>query len=271
MVTSPVTRPRRGSRRRIAILVGLAVTVLGAAGMVALSHYASPTDNGSGGNTASGTVTVYEAASNITSGQAITAANLKQAQVAASAAPTGYITSPAQATGQVAAHNITAGQPLTITDFLPQAPTATRTVAPPVIKDGDVAISVPDDALKGDGGYIQPGDHIDIIVDTTGNGTMQYGFQDVPVLQVGSAGHAAGGVADLLVVELPRRQAEEISVLLAQHSTGASIIRYVLRPADQDGKGYLDSGADSPAKANGATNTPNDAPVGPSFFNNVFK
>ena len=269
MVTSPVTRPRRGSRRRIAIVVGLAVTVIGAAGMVALSHFASPSDTGSGGS-AGGTVSVYQAASNITSGQAITAANLKQAQVAANAAPTGYITSPTQATGQVAAHNIVAGQTLVITDFLPQAPTAARTVAPPVIKDGDVAISIPDDALTGDGGYIQPGDHIDIIVDTTGTGTMQFAFQDVPVLEVGSSGHPASGVADLLVVELPRRQAEEMSALVAHHGTGAGAIRYVLRPADQDGKGYLDSGPDNPATAAGSP-TPKDAPVTPNFFNNVFK
>ena len=101
---------------------------------------------------------------------------------------------------------------------------------------------------------------LDILVDLTGNGDLAYAFQDVPVLRVGSSSSTATVGADLLLVQLPRRQAEEMGVLL-EGKSGASIVRYVLRPVDQYGKGYLDSGPDAPAAT-----PPNDKPISANYF-----
>jgi len=155
------------------------------------------------------------------------------------------------------------------------------------VKDGYVAIAIPNDAQKGVGNWVQPGDHIDILVDL-GGGTAKYAFQDVPVLKTSSAsgaiapapspspsGAAAapGGAAapsaggDLLIVELPRRDAQALSAVLSGSAivygkTPATILRYALRPTGSYDKGALDSGVNSkPA---------NDPPLGPNELGGLF-
>ena len=62
--------------------------------------------------------------------------------------------------------------------------------------------------LVSDAGYILPGDHIDMLVQST-NGTLgfRYTFQDLIVLRVGNAGSTTTGAADVLLVEVPRAEA----------------------------------------------------------------
>ena len=99
-------------------------------------------------------------------------------------------------------------------------------------------------ALVSVGFYIQPEDHIDILVDP-GNvgpsGGIRYAFQDVRVLKVGSAGTAATS-ADLYIIELPRGQAELMTALITGRGTpgqngapGMTIVKFVLRPKSEYG------------------------------------
>jgi Flp pilus assembly protein CpaB len=109
---------------------------------------------------------------------------------------------------------------------------------PPIdIKNaGDVAISVPFDESKGAGGFVQPEDHLDMLVDDTVTG-VQYGFQDVRVIKVGGKAEQGGALAgvNLLLIELPREQA---AVLTYLEDRGFNI-RYAIRPHDEFGKGPL--------------------------------
>jgi hypothetical protein len=101
------------------------------------------------------------------------------------------------------------------------------------------------------GYYILPGDHIDILVQST-NGTqgVRYTFQDVIVLRVGDSGTSASAAPDVLIVELPRAQVPLLSALVVGDGH-EFIVKYVLRPESEWGKltatgytpNYVSSGA----------------------------
>jgi Flp pilus assembly protein CpaB len=86
------------------------------------------------------------------------------------------------------------------------------------------------------GYYILPGDHIDMLVQST-NGSLglRYAFQDVIVLRVGSSGTAATSTPDVLVVEVLRAQAPLLSALMFGDGH-EFVVRYVLRPQSEWGK-----------------------------------
>lgn len=128
-----------------------------------------------------------------------------------------------------------AGTPILATMVSADNPSVAFT--PLTIQDGYSAISVPFSEDTGAGGYVQAGDHIDII--TAIGGTEHYAFQFVHVLKVGSrstqptgptsTGAVAGaGVANMLVLELPQAQANALSYLIDQGSK----LRYVALPHD---------------------------------------
>jgi Flp pilus assembly protein CpaB len=138
---------------------------------------------------------------------------------------------------------------LILATLLVAQPASTTVEAPIDISTAnDVAIAVPFDESKGAGGFVQPEDHLDILVDDNTT-SVQYAFQDVRVIKVG--GHAEQGVtagtANLLLVELPREHAAVLAYLIDRGFN----IRYVIRPHDQFGKGPL----------------PNSAPVNGSNWN----
>lgn len=162
------------------------------------------------------------------------------------------------------------------------------TTAPLDIHDNYVAMTLPLDAARmGVGGYIRPDDHIDIIVDVGGNDSLKYAFQDVRVLKVGhyvppadsSSGSAPAAAAeDLLVVEVPRAQGEELAYALATKdpaglNSSNLVVQYVLRPVSQYGKdkngkplgstNYLDSGDATPP-------TSNDTPINGAMWSALF-
>lgn len=116
------------------------------------------------------------------------------------------------------------------------------------LKSGSVAMSIPFTTANGAGGYIQAGDHIDMLIDDSVTNTIRYGFQDVNVLKVGSSADQPTGTTTvastptLLLIELPREQAASLTYLIDHQA----IIRYVLRP--RDSKGPLPNSA--PVNAN---------------------
>jgi Flp pilus assembly protein CpaB len=245
-------------------VVGLLVAATGVLGTLYLAHnQQGNTSNGSSGSQ----VSVVVAAADLPAGHQIQAGDLATAQISASAAPFQAFTDVNTPIGQYVVRDIHKSQVLTSAMTVAAASTPVRTVAPIALPDGDVAVAIPDSDLIGAGGYIQPGDHIDILVDLTGNGDQAYAFQDVPVLRVGSNGSTTTTTTtatSLLLVQLPRRQAEEMGVLL-EGKSGASIIRYVIRPVDQYGKGYLDSGSDAPSAT-----PPSDKPIPGNYFAQLF-
>jgi Flp pilus assembly protein CpaB len=252
---------RLKSQRTIIVIVGVLIAAAGVVGTLLLGR-----SQGTSGTTQGNEVTVIIATADLPAGHQLAAADLQQTQVPASAVPDQAFTDLHTPIGQFLAVGVHKQQILAQTLILQATPAAPRTQAPINLPDGDVAIAIPDSNQQGAGGYVQPGDHIDILVDLNGAGSVQYTFQDVPVLRVGSAGNTAGSAPDLLLVQLPRRQGEEMGVLLEGKSP-AAIVRYVLRPADQDGKGFLSSGPDAPY---GTASPPADSPIGPGFFNNLF-
>lgn len=96
-------------------------------------------------------------------------------------------------------------------------------------------------AVTGDlasvGYYIQPGDHIDILVMTcTGGGSgTRFSFQDVPVLRVGTQGSNGTNAPSVFVVEVSRSQAELLTALTTGQGHEGPI-KYVLRPESEWGK-----------------------------------
>lgn len=125
-------------------------------------------------------------------------------------------------------------------------------VAPLQLRDGDVAMAIPVTDQKGVGGWISAGDHIDVIADVTGNGSIRYTMQDVPILRIGSTSQqTAGAAVSLIVVEVNRREAEELAFLVnAKGLPGVSIVTYVLRPKDQWGVYPKDKSSTQPYQPN---------------------
>ncbi|HVC05742.1 MAG TPA: SAF domain-containing protein [Candidatus Acidoferrales bacterium] len=126
------------------------------------------------------------------------------------------------------------------------------------------------------GFYILPGDHIDILVDTgTGQGGVRYSFQDVIVLRVGAAsatGSASAGAA-MLLVEVPRSQAELLAALTSNSGGHEFVLRYVLRPESEWGKLAADGTSYKPNyESSGAPGLPNvaDNTVTPSTLDSLF-
>lgn len=260
-VTPP---PQRN--RTFAVLGGLIVAVAGVAGTVYLSSHSQQTGTG---NTSGGgpTTRVVVARLTIAQGTKVTLANVTTADVPTSTVPQGFIDDPNKVNGLYSAVDIAANQVL-LPSLVVQAPSAAAPtpINPIRLKDDEVALAIPNDPLKGAGGFIQTGDHIDIMADVNGAGAVKYAFQNVLVLKTGSTGHAEGTGSDLLVIALPRRQAEELGVLLGGKGTPATIARYVLRPATQNDKGYLLNGPDIPDTAAAAK----DTPVTPQQLNALF-
>ncbi|MBV8445114.1 MAG: hypothetical protein JOZ92_04280, partial [Candidatus Dormibacteraeota bacterium] len=139
--------------------------------------------------------------------------------------------------------------------------------------------------LSGDlatvGYWIQPGDHIDILVDPGNNG-VRYSFQDLVVLRVGTAG-AANGTPTVLIVEAPRAQAELLTALVTLRgitkdasgnvTPGPYVIKYVIRPQSEWGKLAADNSSYTPnyeSSGNGSLPSVNDPTVSTQTLQSLF-
>ncbi len=126
------------------------------------------------------------------------------------------------------------------------------------------------------GYYILPGDHIDILVDTgIGTGGVRYSFQDVVVLRVGTAAAtgATSASASLLLVEVPRSQAELLTALTSNVGDHEFVLRYVLRPESEWGKLAADGTSYKPNyESSGAPGLPSvsDDTVTPGTLDSLF-
>jgi Flp pilus assembly protein CpaB len=265
---------------RVVVLAGVVIALVAFGLSLYVSH------SGSGNTSSSGqTVPVAVAKVDLLQGAQITSDDISIVPYPASQVPAGSSTDGGAVLNKFLAVGVSHNQPLTTNLLVADAnsaKTAALTVQPLDIHPGYVAVAIPVDGGGSTdksppeqvsvGLWIQPEDHIDIIVDN-GSGSLRYDFQDVRVLKVGTGGGSSGGTggasaATVFVVELPRAQAEEMAFLVGKHSDGGSvptphIVSYVLRGVKDKGAGYLDD-------ANPALPATKDQPVTAQTFNALF-
>ncbi|MFN2569585.1 MAG: Flp pilus assembly protein CpaB [Candidatus Dormibacteria bacterium] len=271
MAVQPTKPPGRSNR--LILLIGIVCAALAFGGVIYVLRQ---------GGTNGSTTQVVVAKSDIEAGALLTQDSVKVASLPSDAISADTIQDPAAVTGKVAANRISANTPLVPALFQGAASSTKPGASAPstsgriAVDRGHVALAIPaalakDEFTAGDllsvGYYIQPGDHIDILIDpgqASGAPTgIRYSFQDVLVLRVGSgtsaapaqsgsSAPAATAAPTVYIVELPRAQAEQLTALLSKRGT-QSLVKYVLRPQEEYGKpgapNYQDStGGGVPAK-----------------------
>jgi Flp pilus assembly protein CpaB len=235
---------------RIFLLLGVVLAAAAAVAVLLLVRSNAPANE----------VSVVVSDTSIPAGTTLTPAMVVVTQVPLTAKPGDAYTDPVAVVGKVTQVALANNTPLVpgffTTPALSITSSGTGTTAVSVetqITKGYVAIAIPTSAtlpttlttlqqgsfsgpLVSDAGYILPGDHIDILVQST-NGTqgIRYTFQDVIVLRVGDSGSSSTASADTLLVELPRAQAPLLSGLIVGDGH-EFVVKYVLRPESEWGK-----------------------------------
>jgi Flp pilus assembly protein CpaB len=264
---------------RVIVLVGVVIALVAFGLSLYVSHSGSSNASSSGQ-----TVPVAVAKGDLIQGSQITQDVISVVQYQQNQVPAGYSPDGAALLNKFLSVGVSKNTPLTANLLVADAnaaKSAALTVQPLDIHPGFVAIAIPADGGGGTadkpspeivsvGMWIQPEDHIDVIIDS-GQGSVRYAFQDVRVLKVGSQAAAGGATtsATVFVVELPRAQAEEMSYLIAKKTDlqgatgGPHILSFALRGTKEKGTGYLDiADPNVPAKK--------DAPVSAQTFNALF-
>lgn len=239
---------------RIFLILGVVLAALAFGGVLFALRQA-------GGSTTS----IVVAKTNLSAGTTITADEVTTAQE--TVAPPDAYTDPTKVVGQTLTASVSTNTALTPELFqsvaLPapsaaangssasQAPVSVETQ----ITKGFVAMAIPaagelpqgftqlqqnnvSSELTSAGFYIQPGDHIDILVMDVANGQVfgtRFAFQDLPVLRVGNAGTAANAAVTTYTVEVARSQVELLAALTSGQAHEV-VLRYVLRPQSEWGK-----------------------------------
>lgn len=235
---------------RIFLLLGVVLAAAAAVAVLLLVRSNAPANE----------VSVVVSDTSIPAGTTLTPAMVQVAQVPLTAKPGDAYTDPVAVVGKVTQVALANNTPLVpgffSTPALSITSSGTGSAAVSVetqITKGYVALAIPTNAsvptslttlqqnnfsgpLVSDAFYILPGDHIDMLVQST-NGTqgLRYTFQDLIVLRVGNAGSTTTGAADVLLVEVPRAEAPLLSGLVVGDGH-EFIVKYVLRPESEWGK-----------------------------------
>jgi Flp pilus assembly protein CpaB len=270
---------------RIFLLLGVVLAAAAAIAVLLLVRSNAPANE----------VGVVVADSNIPAGTTLTPAMVIVTQVPLTAKPGDAYVDPVGVVGKVTQVAIADNTPLVPGFFaapsLSITSSGTGSAAVDVesqLTKGYVAIAIPTNSaiplnsstlqqnnfigpLVSAAGYIVPGDHIDILVQST-NGSLgvRYTFQDLIVLRVGASGETASTSPQVLLVEVSRAQAPLLSALVvgAAHEF---IMKYVLRPESEWGK--LDiSGYKPNYEASGSPNLPavTQTVVTPGMLDSLF-
>ena len=281
---------------RVFVLVGAAIALLAFGGVIYFSRNSST----SGGTTGSGQqVSVVVAKLDLNQGTQLGPDNLTTEQVSLDQVPAGATSNVADLASKFLSIQVSKNTVITpgmIVADAKSATTAALAVQPLPVHDGYVAIAIPTDGGGGGdkgtpnvvnvGNFVQPDDHIDMIIDS-GQGSVRYSFQDVRVLKVGDASQqgAATTSPSVLIVELPRAQAEEMAYLMAKktglppgpngaQNSGPHVLTFVLRdkndsaqvPSDPK-QGYKPNYLDD---QNPALPQAKDQPVDNTYFTSLF-
>jgi SAF domain len=235
---------------RIFLLLGVVLAAAAAVAVLLLVRSNAPANE----------VSVVVSDASIPAGTTLTPAMVVVTQVPLTAKPGDAYTDPVAVVGKVTQVALANNTPLVPGFFTTAAlsitsSSGTGSTAVSVetqITKGYVAVAIPTSAsvpststlapsnfngpLVSAGYYILPGDHIDMLVQST-NGTLglRYTFQDLIVLRVGDSGTSATAAPDVLIVEVPRAQAPLLSALVVGDGH-EFVIKYVLRPESEWGK-----------------------------------
>ncbi len=232
------TEVKQRNNRIIMVVLGLVL----AAAAFGLSLYVSKSGSNSTGSGQQ--VAVVVAKTDLPQGQQLTTDTLAIKSYPVDQAPTGALGDESTLIGKYLSVAVTQNTPITPGFLVPDAAsakTATISLAPLDIHQGNVAMAIPIAGAGSDtaelntfGLYVQPDDRFDMIIDD-GHGTVRYAFQDVRILKVGAYSAAGNGAANVLVVELPRGEAEAMAFLFDHNGQPGqpSIVRYVLRARDK--------------------------------------
>jgi SAF domain len=235
---------------RIFLLLGVVLAAAAAVAVLLLVRSNAPANE----------VSVVVSDTSIPAGTTLTPAMVQVAQVPQTAKPGDAYTDPVAVVGKVTQVALANNTPLVpgffSTPALSITSSGTGSTAVSVetqITKGYVAVAIPTNAslpttltnlqgnnfsgaLVSDAFYILPGDHIDMLVQsTTGTLGIRYTFQDLIVLRVGTSGTTSTGAADVLLVEVPRAEAPLLSALVVGDGH-EFIVKYVLRPESEWGK-----------------------------------
>jgi Flp pilus assembly protein CpaB len=235
---------------RIFLLLGIVLAAAAAVAVLLLVRSNAPANE----------VSVVVSDTSIPAGTTLTPAMVVVTQVPLTAKPGDAYTDPVAVVGKVTEVALADNTPLVPGFFSTPSLSITSSGTGSAVTDvesqitkGYVAVAIPTNAalpqnapslvqnnftgpLVSDAGYILPGDHIDILVQSL-NGTlgMRYTFQDIIVLRVGEPGSAATAAADTLLVEVPRAQAPLLAGLVIGDGH-EFVVKYVLRPESEWGK-----------------------------------
>jgi Flp pilus assembly protein CpaB len=282
---------------RIFLLLGIVLAAAAAVAVLLLVR-----SNGTGNE-----VSVVVTNASVPAGTTLTQAMVVVAQVPATTKPGDAYTDPTAVVGKTTTVALATNTPLVPAFFstpaLSVTSSGTGTTALSVetqITKGYVALAIPAGAtlplaftqaqqanltpeLVSAGGYILPGDHIDILVTnfTTGNsagsgntgGNLRYSFQDVLVLRNGAAGATSSAGSSVLLVEVPRSQAALLTALVIGDGDHEVVVKYVLRPQSEWGKLAPDGSSYKPNyEASGPPTLPvvTETTVTPSMLDNLF-
>jgi Flp pilus assembly protein CpaB len=235
---------------RIFLLLGVVLAAAAAVAVLLLVRSNAPANE----------VNVVVSDTSIPAGTTLTPAMVIVTQVPVSAKPGDAYTDPVAVVGKVTQVALADNTPIVPGFFSTPALSITSSGTGATVTDvesqitkGYVALAIPANAalpttlttlqqnnftgpLVSAGDYILPGDHIDILVQsTTGTLGVRYTFQDLIVLRVGDSGSAANAAPDTLLVEVPRAQAPLLSALIIGDGH-EFVVKYVLRPESEWGK-----------------------------------
>jgi Flp pilus assembly protein CpaB len=235
---------------RIFLLLGVVLAAAAAVAVLLLVRSNAPANE----------VNVVVSDTSIPAGTTLTPAMVIVTQVPATAKPGDAYTDPVAVVGKVTQVALADNTPIVPGFFSTPALSITSSGTGATITDvesqitkGYVAVAIPTAAsvpttltslqqnnfnapLVSAAYYILPGDHIDVLVQsTTGTLGVRYTFQDLIVLRVGDSGSAANSAPDVLLVEVPRAQAPLLSALMVGDGH-EFVVKYVLRPESEWGK-----------------------------------
>jgi Flp pilus assembly protein CpaB len=267
------TEVKQRNNRIIMVVLGLVL----AAAAFGLSLMVSKSGNGTGSGSGQ-QVSVVVAKTDLAQGTQLTPDVLTIKSYSVDSAPAGAVTDSTTVLRKYLSIAVTQNTPITpnllVVDAA-SAKTAALSLTPLDIHAGNVALAIPvggggnsSPELQTFGLYVQPDDHIDVIIDD-GRGNVRYAFQDIRILKVGSYSASGNGAANVLVVEMSRSAAEAMSFLLEKSGQPLqpTVLKYVLRPKSTATAGPTPSYVDSPP-----FNPPSkqDTPVNKDTFNQLF-
>jgi Flp pilus assembly protein CpaB len=276
---------------RIFLLLGIVLAAAAAVAVLLLVR-----SNGTGNE-----VSVVVTNASVPAGTTLTQAMVVVAQVPATTKPGDAYTDPTAVVGKTTTVALATNTPLVPAFFstpaLSVTSSGTGSTALSVetqITKGYVAVAIPAGSslppsftqaqannltpeLVSAGGYILPGDHIDILVTSYAPGTLgnlRFSFQDVIVLRAGVASATPNSTSTtILLVEVPRSQAAILTALMIGDGDHEVVVKYVLRPQSEWGKLAPDGTSYKPNyEASGPPSIPvvTETTVTPSMLDNLF-